>query len=254
MIEKTFKTDDDTSIYYRIFGEENKKTLLLIHGWVTDGRCYEKLIPFLSKKFRLIVPDLRGFGKSEKKGPFVTSRMAKDMMVLYDIENVESVAGHSWGGLISQIVAAFKKPSSLILISTFAKWSKPFYGWFLKRLLGLIETEKESFVERISNIVYGSQIDPKTLEILKELDREILKESAEDILTYDNTNNLSVIDSKTLIVHGMDDRIVPVKHAYYLNERIRNSEMILFPNTTHNILSEKPELLSSVIVGWIENL
>ena len=41
MIEKTFKADDDTSIYYRIFGEENKKTLLLIHGWVTDGRCYE---------------------------------------------------------------------------------------------------------------------------------------------------------------------------------------------------------------------
>ena len=256
MIEKYLIEDDGAKIYYSIAGEKNLK-LLLIHGWATDRSSYDKIIPYLSKRFTLIIPDLRGFGKSDKKPPFITLRMIKDMISLYKHENCNAIIGHSWGGLIAQGVSAFVKPKSTVILSSFAKWTGPFHGWFYKLILSHIrKSEKETVVARLLEIVYRTRYEyedhSSIKEMLEKLDLDVLKESAEDILKFDNINNLKMIDNPTLIIHGNKDNIVSLKHAYYLKENTKNSELIIIPNSTHNLLNEKPKLISSIITGWIE--
>jgi len=253
--ERILLTDDEAKISYSVVGEYSNPTILMIHGWASDRSTYNNLIPELSKNFRLIIPDLRGFGKSEKKPPFVTHRMVKDMILLYKAENAKIILGHSWGGLIAQELSAVLDPQATILVSTFAKWSRPFSGWFFKLLLPIIERmDIDAFVNTMLEVAYRTRnkdMERSLREMLRNLDMNVLKESGIDILEFDSTPELSLIKSPALIVHGDRDHIVPLEHAFYLSDNIKNSEIVVIPRVGHNLPDIKPKLLSSLITGWV---
>jgi pimeloyl-ACP methyl ester carboxylesterase len=78
--------------------------LVLIHGWPQTSHCWHKVMPELAKNFRVIAPDLRGFGQSEKSGyPLSRSQLAADIASLLDALHIDSahIAGHDWGGMIA---------------------------------------------------------------------------------------------------------------------------------------------------------
>jgi pimeloyl-ACP methyl ester carboxylesterase len=62
----------DVEVFYRTAGPENAPIILLLHGYPTAGHMFRDLIPRLSDKFRLIAPDLPGFGqtKAPPRGKF----------------------------------------------------------------------------------------------------------------------------------------------------------------------------------------
>jgi pimeloyl-ACP methyl ester carboxylesterase len=78
--------------------------LLLIHGWPQTSHCWHKVMPELAKQFRVIAPDFRGFGLSEKSGlPLSREALAADMASLLDALNIGKahIVGHDWGGMIA---------------------------------------------------------------------------------------------------------------------------------------------------------
>jgi pimeloyl-ACP methyl ester carboxylesterase len=105
----TITTDDGTSIAYRTFGE-GPLNVLLVHGWMVSGAVYNDLLDALDTSgLRLIVPDLRGTGASDKPGSgYSLERHAKDMLAAADAAGAQSfvVVGHSMGGQIAQWIAA----------------------------------------------------------------------------------------------------------------------------------------------------
>jgi pimeloyl-ACP methyl ester carboxylesterase len=60
---KTIKVQEQ-DIFYREAGIENKKTIVLLHGFPTSSHMYRELIPRLSEKYHVIAPDYPGFGNS----------------------------------------------------------------------------------------------------------------------------------------------------------------------------------------------
>jgi pimeloyl-ACP methyl ester carboxylesterase len=56
---------DGLRIFYREAGPKNGPVLLLLHGFPTSGHMFRDLIPYLSEEFRVIAPDLPGFGRSD---------------------------------------------------------------------------------------------------------------------------------------------------------------------------------------------
>ena len=90
------------SLHYQEAGAG--EPLLLIHGWPQTSHCWHKMIPELAKYFRVIAPDLRGFGASEKSSfPLSRTQLAADMISLLDALDIEKahIAGHDWGGMIA---------------------------------------------------------------------------------------------------------------------------------------------------------
>ena len=58
-------------------------TLVLLHGYPQTGQMWHKVSPTLMKRFNLIIPDLRGYGDSEKaRSGFDKKTMAKDIACL----------------------------------------------------------------------------------------------------------------------------------------------------------------------------
>ena len=82
--------------------------LLLLHGWPEFWLTWEPVMHRLADRFKLLAPDLRGFGESDKPdGPWGADRHARDMLALLDALGVErlGVVGHDVGGAVMQSLA-----------------------------------------------------------------------------------------------------------------------------------------------------
>jgi pimeloyl-ACP methyl ester carboxylesterase len=60
---------DGIGVFYREAGSKDAPTILLLHGFPTAGHMFRDLIPQLSDRFRLVAPDLPGFGNSDMPAP-----------------------------------------------------------------------------------------------------------------------------------------------------------------------------------------
>lgn len=89
------------------------KPLVLIHGWPQHWYVWRKIIPELSKRYHLIMPDLPGFGWSgmPKDNDFRKETLAEDMLKLIDVLKLKQVGliGHDWGGWIGFLMC-MRKP------------------------------------------------------------------------------------------------------------------------------------------------
>ena len=85
--------------------ETDKPVLLLVHGNASDSSIWQYITDDLSKHFRLIIPDLRGYGQTEET-PLPATEGVKiwvdDLLELMDALNIStfSVCGHSLGGVV----------------------------------------------------------------------------------------------------------------------------------------------------------
>src|SRR5262245_48078619 len=82
--------------------------LVLQHGWPQHWYAWRAVIPDLAEHFRVICPDMRGFGWTDApaKG-YDKDGLAEDLLAVCDALGVErfSLAGHDWGGYVAFIVA-----------------------------------------------------------------------------------------------------------------------------------------------------
>ena len=84
--------------------------LVMIHGWPESSYCWEAVTPFLQPALRVIAPDLRGLGDSErtlKPELYQKAELAKDVVEVLHAMHLKDffLVGHDWGGAVAQEVA-----------------------------------------------------------------------------------------------------------------------------------------------------
>jgi pimeloyl-ACP methyl ester carboxylesterase len=87
--------------------------LVMLHGWPQNWYMWRRLVVPLGERYRLIMPDLRGFGWSDAPpGGYNKERLASDVLALLDQLGVDRfrLMGHDWGGLISYFIALRDNP------------------------------------------------------------------------------------------------------------------------------------------------
>ena len=78
--------------------------VVLLHGIPESWRCWHKQMPALARQFRVIAPDMKGYGRSDKKeGDYSGSNVARETLALLDHLGVDTfhLAGHDWGVMIA---------------------------------------------------------------------------------------------------------------------------------------------------------
>ena len=116
----------DLRIHYVDEGTENDKTVLLLHGEPDWGYIYRKFIdPLVENNLRVIVPDLPGFGKSDKlskRTAYTYEKYVAWMNAWLRDLNLNNITlfGQDWGGLIGLrlVVENQDKFDSVVLSNT----------------------------------------------------------------------------------------------------------------------------------------
>jgi pimeloyl-ACP methyl ester carboxylesterase len=97
--------------------------LVLQHGWPQHWYAWHRVIPALAQRFRVICPDMRGFGWTDApRSGYGKENLADDLLAVCDALELErmSLAGHDWGGFVA-LVAALRAPERverLVLLNT----------------------------------------------------------------------------------------------------------------------------------------
>lgn len=203
--------------------------LVLIHGFGAAGAMWGSMVSELATQYRVIVPDLRGHGRSTNPSREFTFRQsALDIMALMDSLGVDrfKAMGISAGGMTLLHVAT-REPSrveAMVLIGAAT--------YFPEQARVIM---RASTVDRLRPADYerGRQLHARGDEQTRELEAQFhgFKDSYDDVnftLPY-----LSQITARTLIVHGDRDEFFPVEIPMEMYRGIPNSQLWIIPGGGH---------------------
>jgi len=102
-------------MHVAIGGQDYAPPVILMHGFPESHRTWRAVVPLLSDGLRLIMPDLRGYGDSDRPqdvADYATDTLIADIFALADALGIERFAlvGHDWGGAIAWAAALRGNP------------------------------------------------------------------------------------------------------------------------------------------------
>ena len=107
-----------------LVGPEGAPPIVLLHGFPESHRTWRGLAPMLCDRFRLIMPDQRGFAGSDAppdKAEYSTDRIIADLFALVDRLGLDrfTLVGHDWGGAVAWATALRGDPrlEKLVIIN-----------------------------------------------------------------------------------------------------------------------------------------
>jgi valacyclovir hydrolase len=225
-------TVNSTVLHYEEAGAG--EPLLLLHGGLGTALLHWwREIPFFAQHYRVIAPDMRGYGRSSPPREFPPDfyhRDAEDMAALLDALAVHPahVLGWSDGGIVA-LVLAVKHPR-LVRTLTVAGGESFLLPEEREAWQRIIDTStwSDSALRRFVE-AQGPLNWPAILERMLAGYIGVLERNGGEIIRA----RLGEIRCPTLIVHGEDDPTVPVSHAHVLHESIAGSRLHVYPNTGH---------------------
>jgi len=233
--------------------------LLILHGWGGSSDSWIKTQAILSKNgFKVIAPDLPGFGKSITPPiPWEVKDYSNFILGLTQELNLKNffLLGHSFGSRIAvKFALAFpEKVKKLILCNASGiKGRTGVKTWLIYQ------------IARVGNAIFT----PRVLARFRDHSRNLfyifirhhdyvkadgtMKETLKKVCQEDLLPILSEIKTKTLIIWGDKDKMVPVKFAHIFKKNIEDSELIILPRIGHSPHLEVPGTLAEIILSFLK--
>jgi pimeloyl-ACP methyl ester carboxylesterase len=110
-----FRLSTGITMNVALAGREDAPPVILVHGFPESHRTWREIAVRLGDRFRLVMPDLRGFGDSDRPqdiAAYATDTLIADIFALADVLDIDRFAlvGHDWGGAIAWAAALRGNP------------------------------------------------------------------------------------------------------------------------------------------------
>lgn len=250
-------------IYYETYG--NGEPVVLISGLGSPLGSWETQIPIYSEKFRVIVFDNRGVGRSEVTEPgFTIQDMADDTVGLLESLNISkaSFIGKSMGGMITQWIGINHSERVNKLVIGCSSASRDEVGDFL------IRSGREVALKAGMKTVWTTSMFFGYTREYIENNIETIKSSLNDIPEGDDVlrgyigqslaceghhslDKINMISADTLVMYGDRDLIMSPTKSLEMAEKIDNCELRCFKNVGHGFWRERQAEVDEIVMGFL---
>jgi len=260
-VEEKFLQIDENKIRYLESGN-SKKTLVLIHGLGASAERWEKVIPLFAKHFRVIIPDLIGFGYSDKPLTDYTLHFFSSFLEkFFTAANIQHpiLIGSSLGGQIA-VEYTTDHPQNvekLILVSPSGvmKKSTPALDAYIMAALYPNEENAKNAFELMESS--GKHIDEKIINGFIER-MKLPNAKLAFMSTLLGLKNTKVITTKlqsmiipTLIIWGANDHVIPIQHADEFVASIKDCRFLRMDNCGHTPYVQDPNSFASLVLKFL---
>ncbi|MDX6497993.1 MAG: hypothetical protein QOG23_1253 [Blastocatellia bacterium] len=267
-----FTTIGGVRIHYQEAGDEDAPPIILIHGFISSNLVWnEVILPLARKGFRVIAPDLPGYGYSDKPadGRYTIDSQAYAVSGLMDRLGIEkaTIVGASYGGAVAATMALDypERVANLVLVGAVTN-DQPRKKLLLRLagvpVLGDIATPlflgSRWILRKRTEEVYrrlGYPVDERklaarhhlleTANTHRAMIRTVRRWKADRI-----SREASLIRQPTLLVWGEEDTHIPVSDAFRLRDAIPNARLIVFRRCGHLPPTESPEQFIEVVADF----
>jgi pimeloyl-ACP methyl ester carboxylesterase len=225
---------------------ESGRPLVLLHGLAGSHRWWRYVVPGFACDFRVMVPELIGFGGSRPapRQPDMPE-MAELVGRWLDAMGAGRVdlVGHSMGGEIAIHMAATapQRIRRLVLVSAAGiprVISAPAAGRLARELARLRSWGRRSFVATIA--ADSLRAGPFTLY------RTLRYLLADDVRPL-----LPLIRHPTLLVWGEHDPVTPVADGRVMEATIPDARLVVVPDASHNVMADRPDEFLRIVKGFL---
>jgi pimeloyl-ACP methyl ester carboxylesterase len=252
---------------YVEMGDPKGPPVILIHGYTDNARDWVPLIPYLSKKFRLIAVDIRGHGRSDKpECCYARVDFAYDIKLLLDVLHIAKadVVGHSLGSMITQVLAEEwpDRVRKVVLISSTggprpgSPPKKPSFDYAaeIRKLKEPIDPDSPFM------IAWWDSPKPVNPEFIRRQRRDAAQIPLAVWLAVldqgtgftDLQRNLPKLKAPALLIWGSDDPIMEEEGRQTLREALPAAMVKVFGGLGHNPFWEDPQGVAAVINRFLE--
>ena len=243
-------------------GDEGKGfPLVLVHGFLGSSKMWKPQIDFFKDHFRIITPDLPGFGKSNKAKSHNNIQSIANLLInCLEEKKIHKfhLLGHSMGGMIIQEMAkkVGDKISKLVCYSTGPRGEMP------GRFETVDESRKklqknglETTARNIAKTWFIKGENAKYFDVCIETGKQTSMEAVDNSLVafknWNGVDTLKNIKNETLIIWGDQDKSYNFEQVQTLEKNIENSKLIIFKNCAHNVHLEQPDQFNKTIKDFL---
>ena len=235
--------------------------LVLVHGFLGSSIMWEPQIEILKKNYRVITPDLPGFGKSNKAKLYNNiNDMAQTILDCLKEKKIEKfyLLGHSMGGMIVQEMAkkSGDKILKLVCYSTGPRGEMP--GRFEtvdQSRENLKKNGLEIMAKNIAKTWFVKGENAKYFDICIEAGKQTSTEAVDNALiafkNWNGVDTLKNIKNETLIIWGNQDKSYNLEQVQTLEKNIVKSKFVIFKNCAHNVHLEQPDQFNNTIKSFL---
>jgi len=243
-------------------GDQGKgMPIVLIHGFLGSSEMWRPQIDFFKNFFRVITPDIPGFGKSNKaKSHKNIQSIAQFLLDSLKEKKINKfcLLGHSMGGMIAQEMVKMhaSKILKLILYSTGPIGEMPGrFETIEQSRENLKKIGLESTIKRIAKTWFVKEENAKYFNLCIQVGKKSALVAAHNALIafqkWNGADNLQNIKNETLIVWGEKDKSYNLKQIQILKKNIKNSKLIIFKDCAHNVHLEKPDKFNQTVKSFL---
>jgi pimeloyl-ACP methyl ester carboxylesterase len=260
--KRTVALSDGIKLAYLEMGDPRGRAVVLIHGYTDNARDWVPLIPYLSRKDRLIVVDIRGHGRSSKPECCYTRLdFAYDIKLLLDALKVDraDIVGHSLGSIIGQSFAEYwpERTRKVVLIAS-TGGPRPCgpaapagfdYASQIRKLKEPIDPDSPFM------IAWWSSPTPVNEDFIRRQRQDSariplkvwLAVLDQGLGTTDLQATLPRLKAPSLLIWGSADPIMGDEARSTLREALPDAQVKIFEGLGHNPFWENPGGVASVI-------
>ncbi|MBG9983057.1 alpha/beta fold hydrolase [Aerococcaceae bacterium DSM 111020] len=270
-IGKSVKTGEFTTNYLEVGEQHGGIPLLFVHGSGPGVSAYANwrlILPLVEDTAHAYAMDMIGFGYSDKPtgdevnyGRELWTQQIIDFMDALGLDKVNLV-GNSFGGSLGLSVALNypERVNKLIMMGPMGVEDQIPFGlnevWGYKgtkehmaELIDLFTYNKDFASEELIETRHSASLEPGFHEAFSTMFPEPRQKSFDDLAFPDE--KIKTVKQKTLIVHGREDHVIPVRNSYRLINLIEDAELHVFGGCGHWTQIEKSEEFANLVKNFV---
>lgn len=233
---------------YKLYGN-GKETVLFLHGWGADLNSFSFFCESLKNDYKILQVDHCGHGKSDKLVyPFFLFDYTLEIFKLLKMLSINKVniVCHSFGARVAIMLCKYFNINVNKLIVIGGAGVKPKFNIFNKIKIYIYKLKKclnkfKLFKFDLSK--YGSA-DYKDLN-------KVEKKTFVNVVNYNQSNQLSFIKAKTLLVWGEHDKSTPLYMAKIMNKKIKNSTLKIIRGGDHFCFLKNKQIVEFCVLNFL---
>ena len=266
--------ENPVELFYQDLGEG--KPVIFIHGWPSTHQMWEYQLGELPKHFRCIAYDRRGFGQSEKPWTgYDYDTLAADLKSIIDtldLSDVTLVGFSMGGGEVARYLANYgsARISKAVLVSAVTPFMLKTADnedgaprEMFDEMVEKISEDRPQFLTGFGKTFFGAgmlsqPISDELMQWTHGLTLQATQKSTIDCVRAfsetDFRSDCAAIDIPTLLIHGDDDKTVPIdisaKKAVTL---IKDAQLIIYEGAPHGLFITEKERLNQDLIDFISS-
>jgi pimeloyl-ACP methyl ester carboxylesterase len=259
---------DAAGIGTNYLDEGSGPPVVLVHGSGPGVSAYANwrlTIPHLSTQMRVLAPDMTGFGFSDRVTPYNLDSWVDQLVGFLDALGLHQVnlVGNSFGGGVALRTAARhpERIGRLVLMGsvgvTFPITSglEAVWGYIpsvanMRRLLEIFAYDHGLVSDDLAEMRYGASVEPGVQEAFASMFPAPRQRWVDALATPDY--EIRQIRHETLIVHGRDDKVIPVENSYALHRLLERSELHVYGRCGHWTQIERRDDFNRLVLDFLQ--